>query len=161
MWIQIGQPAIAALFRTFFPLLLGSDILDGEHWPTRLNRAIGQALGGDVSWQSASYFAMGQQAGAFVISVEVSAGYQQQAEQAVHQALARFVSEGPSPEELDEAKARLLAHFDGTSRQRLLEHVAQVALNQLPDDTLVTWREQRGGDACASKSGIPARRTAG
>ena len=142
IWIQTGQPAVPRSDPDFFPLLLGSDILGGEHWPTRLNRAIGQALGGDVSWQSASYFAMGQQAGAFVISVEVNAGYQQQAEQAVHQALTRFVSEGPSPEEVDEAKARLLAHFDATSRQRLLEHVAQVALNQLPDDTLVTWREQ-------------------
>ncbi|CAK9889541.1 hypothetical protein PS652_02370 [Pseudomonas fluorescens] len=142
MWVQIGQPAVPRSDPDFFALLLGSDILGGEHWPTRINRAVGKALGGDVSWESASYFAMGQQGGALVISLEVPAGYQEQAEKAAYQALARFVSEGPSAEELDEAKARLLAHFDGTSRQRLLEHVAQIALNQLPDDTLVTWRQR-------------------
>lgn len=142
IWIQIGQPAVPRSDPDFFPLLLGSDILGGEHWPTRLNRAVGAELGGDVSWESASYFAMGQQAGAFVISLEVPAGHQEQAQKAAHQALTRFVSEGPSAEELAEAKARLLELFAGTSRHRLLEHVAQIALNGLPDDTLVTWRQQ-------------------
>ncbi|WP_165392216.1 M16 family metallopeptidase [Pseudomonas tructae] len=142
IWIQIGQPAVSRATPDFFPLLLGSDIFGGEHWPTRLNRALGAKLGGDVSWQSSSYFDMGQQGGAMVISLEVPAGHQQQAEEAAREALVRFVSEGPSAEELVEAKARQLEYFAATRRERVLEHVAQIALNQLPDNTLVTWQQQ-------------------
>ena len=97
-----------------------------------------------LSYSVYSHFAPGLHAGAFTIGLQTRADQAQQALQVVRTVLARFVAEGPTAQELQAAKANLVAGFPLLldSNRKLLDNVANMAWYGLPLDYLDTWTQQ-------------------
>ena len=140
--ILIGQPGYARSDPQHFALLLGNQILGGGGFTSRLTAEVREKRG--LSYSVYSHFAPGLHAGAFTIGLQTRADQAQQALQVVRTVLARFVAEGPTAQELQAAKANLVAGFPLLldSNRKLLDNVANMAWYGLPLDYLDTWTQQ-------------------
>ena len=140
--VFIGQPGIARSDPDYFPLLVGNYILGGGGFVSRLTNEVREKRG--LSYSVYSYFAPGLQAGAFTLGLQTRPDQAAEAVQVAREVLARFVAEGPGAEELQAAKDNLIGGFAlriDTNR-KLLDNVANIALQHLPLDYLDTWTGQ-------------------
>ncbi len=140
--VLIGQPGYRRNDPDYFPLLVGNYILGGGGFVSRLSTEVREKRG--LSYSVYSYFAPGLHAGAFTLGLQTRPDQAQQAVQVARDVVARFVSEGPTPVELQAAKDNLVGGFAlriDTNR-KLLDNVASIAWHDLPLDYLNTWSRQ-------------------
>jgi zinc protease len=137
--VLMGQPGYKRSDPDYFPLLVGNYILGGSALVSRLPIEVREKRG--LSYSANSSFSPGLHAGAFTVSLQTRPDQAQQALQVARDVVARFVSTGPTEEELKEAKGFLIGGFPLLidSNRKLLENVANIAWNNLPLDYLDTW----------------------
>ncbi|MEY2685308.1 MAG: hypothetical protein RJA09_2452 [Pseudomonadota bacterium] len=140
--ILVGQPGIPRADPDFLALTLANHILGGGGFTSRLMRELREQRG--LTYGVYSYFSPGRHAGAFTVSLQTRPDQAQEATALVHSVLRRMVAEGPTSEELREAKASLVNGFPLRldSNRKLLDNVAALAWNGLPLDYLDTWTTQ-------------------
>lgn len=140
--VLVGQPGMARADPDFLALTLGNHILGGGGFTSRLMKELREQRG--LTYGVYSYFAPGRHAGAFTIGFQTRPDQAKAATELVHSVLRRFVSEGPTDAELQEAKASLVNGFPLRldSNRKLMDNVAALAWNGLPLDYLDTWTTQ-------------------
>jgi len=140
--VLIGQPGYKRSDPDYFPLLVGNYILGGGGLVSRLSTEVREKRG--LSYGASSYFSPGLHAGAFTVNLQTRPDQARQAVQVARETVARFVAEGPTPEELQAAKDFLIGGFPLRidSNRKLLDNVAAIAWHGLPLDYLDTWTAQ-------------------
>ncbi|MDP3135396.1 MAG: pitrilysin family protein [Burkholderiaceae bacterium] len=140
--VLIGQPGYRRADPDFFALTVGNYILGGGGFVSRLTAEVREKRG--LSYSVYSYFAPGLHAGAFTLGLQTRPDQAAQAVQVARDVLARFVSEGPTPAELQAARDNLVGGFALRidSNRKLLDQVAAIAWNGLPLDYLDTWTRE-------------------
>lgn len=140
--VLIGQPGFKRSDPDFFALTVGNYILGGGGFVSRLTREVRELRG--LSYSVYSYFSPGLHAGSFTVGLRTRPDQAAQAVEVVRQVVRDFVSQGPTEEELRQAKQSLVAGFvlRLDSNARLLENVANIAWHDLPLDYLSTWTAQ-------------------
>ena len=137
--VLMGQPGYKRSDPDYFPLLVGNYILGGSALVSRLPLEVREKRG--LSYSAYSSFSPGLHAGAFTVSLQTRPDQAEQALQVARDVLKGFVADGPTPQELKEAKGFLIGGFPLLidSNRKLLENVANIAWNNLPLDYLDTW----------------------
>jgi zinc protease len=140
--VLLGQPGYKRNSPDYFALTVGNHILGGGGFTARLTEEVREKRG--LTYGVSSYFSPGLHAGAFTISLQTRPDQAEQALGLVREVLTRFVSEGPTAEELQAAKDNLIGGFALRldSNRKLLDNVANIAWNDLPLDYLETWTAQ-------------------
>ena len=140
--ISMGMTAVARNNPDYFPLLVGNYILGGGGFVSRLMSEVREKRG--LAYSVFSYFAPGKDNGIF------QAGLQTKNDQAVlaldvmSTTIAQFISDGPTPAELEAAKSNLINGYPLRidNNRKLLDNVSSIAWNDLPLDTMDVWTKQ-------------------
>ncbi len=140
--VLMGQRGMARSDPDFLALTVGNHILGGGGFTSRLMQELREKRG--LTYGVYSYFSPGRHAGAFTASVQTRPDQAREAVELLRRELRRFVIEGPTEQELAEAKAALVNGFALRldSNRKLLDNVAALAWNDLPLDYLDRWTEQ-------------------
>ena len=140
--VLIGQPGYKRSDPDYFPLLVGNYILGGGGLVSRLSTEVREKRG--LSYGASSYFSPGLHAGAFTVGLQTRPDQATQAIQVAKDVVARFVAEGPTAQELKDAKDYLIGGFPLRidSNRKLLDNVAAIAWHGLPLNYLDTWSAQ-------------------
>ncbi|GAB4398976.1 MAG: pitrilysin family protein [Rhodoferax sp.] len=140
--ILIGQPGVARRDPDYLALIVGNYILGGGGFVSRLTTQVRERRG--LSYSVYSAFSAGKHAGAFSIGLQTRPDQAEQALAVVREVLRDYVTQGPTPAELEAAKANLVGGFALRldSNRKLLDNVANMAWNDLPIDYLDTWTER-------------------
>lgn len=140
--VLIGQPGFKRNSPDYFALIVGNQILGGGGFTSRLTEEVREKRG--LTYSVYSYFSPGLHAGAFAVGLQTRPDQAQQALDLVRQVLQRFVSEGPTEQELKAAKDNLIGGFPLRldSNRKLLDNVSNIAWNNLPLNYLDTWTQQ-------------------
>ena len=130
--ILIGQPGIKRLDPDYFPLFLGNYVLGGGGFASRLNDEIRQKRG--YAYSTYSYFNPLALEGPFQIAVQTKKQTTQDALKVAQDTLAKIVSEGPTPEELDAAKQNIIGGFPLRidSNKKILDYLSIIGFYRLP-----------------------------
>ena len=140
--VLIGQPGISRKSPDFFALLVANHILGGGGFSSRLTEEVREKRG--LTYGVSSGFSPALHAGAFTISLQTRPDQAQQAIDVVRGVLQQFVTQGPTPAELQAAKDNLVGGFALRidSNRKVLDNVANMAWNDLPLDYLDRWTTQ-------------------
>ena len=140
--VLIGQPGIKRSDPDFLALLVGDHILGGGGLVSRLMEEVREKRG--LTYGVSSSFAPGLHAGAFTISLQTRPDQAELARQVAQETLANFVAQGPTEQELRDAKDNLIGSFALRidSNRKLLANVSNIAWNDLPLDYLDHWTDR-------------------
>lgn len=130
--ILVGAPGIRRDDPDYFALFVGNYILGGGGFASRLNEEVRQKRG--LAYSVYSYFAPMLRAGHFQIGLQTRGDQAQAALDVVMQTLRSFVEQGPSEQELAEAKSNLIGGFPlriDTNR-KIHEYLAVIGFYRLP-----------------------------
>ncbi len=134
--IVIGQPGIRRKDPDYFPLWLGNYVLGGGGFSSRLSEEIRQKRG--FAYSTYSYFNPLQQEGPFQIGLQTKKEQSEEALKVAEEVLARFVADGPTQQELDNAKQNVIGGFPLRidSNRKILEYLSIIGFYELPLDYL-------------------------
>jgi zinc protease len=140
--ILIGLPAIAWGDPDQFPLLVGNYVLGGGGFVSRLYNEVREKRG--LAYSVYSYFTPSKQPGPFTIGLQTQKEQTDLALQVVRETLSRFLSEGPSEQEIAAAKANLVGGFALRidSNRKILDNLVAIGIYRLPLDYLDRWTER-------------------
>lgn len=140
--VLIGQPGIKRSDPDFLALLVGDHILGGGGLVSRLMEEVREKRG--LTYGVSSSFSPGLHAGAFTIALQTRPDQAEQARQVAQETLAKFIAEGPTEQELRDAKDNLIGSFALRidSNRKLLANVSNIAWNDLPLDYLDHWTDR-------------------
>ena len=130
--ILIGGPGIRRDDPDFFPLFVGNYVLGGGGFSSRLYEEVRQKRG--LAYSVYSYFEPLRHGGLFQIGLQTQSEQAQTALQVVTDTLKRFLEEGPSPEEVAEARNNLINSFPLRidSNRKIHEYLALIGFYGLP-----------------------------
>ncbi|MDR2637517.1 MAG: insulinase family protein [Zoogloeaceae bacterium] len=158
--IYLGLPAIASGDPDFFPFLVGNYTLGGGGFVSRLMTEIREKRG--YAYSVYSTFRPQKQAGPFLITLETKKEQAGEALALARKILADFLAHGPTPAELEAAKAYLSGSFplnlDGN--RKILAQIAAIGFYDLPLDYLARYQERIRSVQAADVRAVFARRVA-
>ncbi|HEX9450547.1 MAG TPA: pitrilysin family protein [Burkholderiales bacterium] len=130
--ILIGQPGIKRLDPDYFPLFLGNYVLGGGGFASRLNEEIRQKRG--YAYSAYSFFNPLALEGPFQIAVQTKKDTTEDALKVAQDTLAKFVAQGPTPQELDAAKQNIIGGFPLRidSNRKILDYLSIIGFYRLP-----------------------------
>lgn len=139
--IALASTGIAYNDPRYFPLIVGNYILGGGAFSSILNKTIRQDRG--LSYSVYSSFIPMQAAGPFMIMLETKNESANEALQLTKNVVKNFITQGPTPEQLQQAKEYLLASFPlkASSNGSILDYLGLIGFYHLPLDYLDTYRE--------------------
>jgi len=140
--IAMGMTAIARNNPDFFPLLVGNYILGGGGFVSRLMSEVREKRG--LAYSVFSYFAPGKDNGIFQAGLQTKNDQATLALEVLSSTIAQFIADGPTPSELEAAKANLVNGYPLRidNNRKLLDNVSSIAWNGLPLDTMEVWTKQ-------------------
>lgn len=140
--VQIGQVGMSRLDPQYFALYVGNHILGGSGLVSRLNDEIRERRG--LSYSVYSYFYPMQRKGPFLMGLQTSAEQTEEAVRLLQEQLKRFVTEGPTPEELAAAKKNITGGFALRidSNGKIVEYLSVIGFYGLPLDYLDRFVER-------------------
>ncbi len=140
--IAMGMTAVARNNPDYFPLLVGNYVLGGGGFVSRLMSEVREKRG--LAYSVFSYFAPGKDNGIFQAGLQTKSDQAKQALDVMSNTIAAFIANGPTPSELDAAKANLINGYPLRidNNRKLLDNVSSIAWNDLPLDTMDVWTKQ-------------------
>lgn len=140
--ISMGMPTIARKNPDYFPMLVGNYILGGGGFVSRLVKEVREKRG--LAYSVYSYVSPGRQVGPYVAGMQTQKSQADLAVDVMKKTISEFIENGPTDEEMAAAKDNLINGFPLRidSNRKILDNVASIAWNDLPLDTLDTWRAQ-------------------
>ncbi len=140
--IQIGMPSLRRDDPDLFPLLVGNEILGGGGLTSLLNQQIREERG--LAYSISSYFSPMQVAGPFAIGLQTRSDQADQAIALVYETLDRFMEEGPTDEQLADARTHLAGSFplQTASNAGIAGYLGAIGFYRLPLDYLDTYVEK-------------------
>lgn len=135
----MGLPGLKREDPDYFPLHVGNYILGGGGFDSRLNEAIRQKKG--LAYSVYSYFMPMQELGPFQIGLQTRRDATREAVDTARAELDRYLLEGPSDAELEQARNNLIGGFPLRidSNRKILEYLAMIGFYRLPLDWLDTY----------------------
>lgn len=135
----MGMPGLKRIDPDYFPLLVGNYILGGGGFDSRMLIEIRQKRG--LAYSAYSYFSPMQELGPFQIGLQTRRDATDEAVQVVRDTLRRFMQEGPTEAELEQAKNNMIGGFPLRldSNKKILEYLAVIGFYQLPLDWLDSY----------------------
>ena len=130
--ILIGQPGIKRLDPDYFPLFLANQVLGGGGFSSRLSQEIRQKRG--YAYSAYSYFNPLLQEGPFQVALQTKKEQAPEALKVAQDTLQRFVSEGPTQQELEAAKQNIIGGFALRidSNKKILDYLSIIGFYRLP-----------------------------
>jgi zinc protease len=140
--IAMGMTAVARNNPDYFPLLVGNYILGGGGFVSRLMSEVREKRG--LAYSVFSYFAPGKDNGIFQAGLQTKNDQAALALDVMSTTIAQFIADGPTPSELEAAKANLINGYPLRidNNRKLLDNVSSIAWNDLPLDTMDIWTKQ-------------------
>lgn len=137
--ILMGEAGMTRDDADYFPLYVGNHILGGSGLVSRLSEEIREKRG--LSYSTYSYFAPMRQRGPFVMGLQTRNQESGRALQVMRDTLEKFVTEGPTAEELVAAKKNLSGGFPLRldSNGKIADNLAMIGFYGLPLDYLDTY----------------------
>jgi zinc protease len=138
----MGQPGLRREDSDYFPLVVGNYVLGSGGFDSRLMNEIRQKRG--LAYSAYSYFAPLERLGPFQLGLQTRRETTDEAVRVADQTLRRFLEQGPTEEELKQAKDNLVGSFPLRldSNRKILEYLAMMAYYRLPLDWLDDYPEQ-------------------
>ena len=136
---MIGQPGIKRGDPDFYALYVGNQILGGNGLVSRLSQEIREKRG--LTYSAYSYFSLRRERGPFVAGFQTRAGQAPEALKVLRDTISKYIDDGPSKEELDEAKKNITGGFpmEIDSNSQILGYVATIGYYGLPLNYLDTF----------------------
>lgn len=140
--VMAGQPGMRRGDPDYFALYLGNHILGGSGLVSLLMEEVREKRG--LSYSVYSYFLPLAQPGPFLMGLQTRNDQADQAQEVMIQTLQRFVTEGPTEEELTAAKKNLSGGFPLriASNADILGYLAVIGFYGLPLDYLDRFVER-------------------
>ncbi len=140
--IAMGMTAVARNNPDYFPLLVGNYILGGGGFVSRLMSEVREKRG--LAYSVFSYFAPGKDNGIFQAGLQTKNDQAALALDVMSTTIAQFIADGPTPSELEAAKANLINGYPLRidNNRKLLDNVSSIVWNDLPLDTMDVWTKQ-------------------
>jgi zinc protease len=137
--ILIGMPSLDRRDPNIFILTVGNYILGGGSFQSRLMKEIREKRG--LAYSIHSSFNAALQSGHFEISFQTQKKQAGEALKLTNQVLENFLKEGPTQEELEDAKNNLINGFPLRidSNKKILSYLAVIGFYKLPQDYLESW----------------------
>lgn len=134
--VQIGQVGMARNDPDYFALYVGNHILGGSGLVSRLNEEVRERRG--LSYSVYSYFLPMQRKGPFLMGLQTGTEQTEEAIRLLKEQLQRFVAQGPTPEELAEAKKNITGGFALRidSNSKIVGYLSVIGFYGLPLDYL-------------------------
>ena len=135
----MGLPGLKREDPDYFPLHVGNYVLGGGGFDSRLNESIRQQKG--LAYSAYSYFMPMQELGPFQIGLQTRRDATLEAVDTARGEVARYLAEGPSAAELEQAKNNLIGGFSLRidSNRKILEYLAMIGFYRLPLNWLDTY----------------------
>ncbi|CAM3709546.1 M16 family metallopeptidase [Polynucleobacter brandtiae] len=140
--IAMGMTAVTRNDPDYFPLLVGSYVLGGGGFVSRLMAEVRENRG--LAYSVSSYFAPGKDVGIFRAGLQTKNDQSSLAFEVMSSTIAQFIADGPTVVELTAAKDNLINGYPLRidNNRKLLDNVSSIAWNNLPLDTMETWTGQ-------------------
>lgn len=140
--ILMGAPGIAYGDPDYFPLMVGNEVLGGGGFTSRLMNELRQQRG--LTYGVSSGFMQMRMAGPFLISLSTRSDQTQEALALTRQVLKDFVKNGPTPAELETAKANIVGSFplSTASNASIIGFLGVIGFYGLPLDYLDRYLAQ-------------------
>lgn len=140
--ILIGQPGMRRGDPDYFPLYVGNHILGGSGLVSRLTNEVREKRG--LSYSVYSYFSPMRVDGPFILGAQTQNAKAGEALSVARETLARFVEQGPTPEELTAAKQNITGGFPMkvASNSKIVEYLGMIGYYGLPLDYLDRFVER-------------------
>ena len=137
--ILIGAPGIRRDDPDFFALFVGNYILGGGGFSSRLNEEVRQKRG--LAYSVYSYFEPLLHGGMFQIGLQTQSDQAQTALKVVTDTLKAFLEQGPSAQELEEARNNIVGSFPLRidSNRKIHDYLALIGFYRLPLTYLDDW----------------------
>ena len=138
-YIRLGDLGISPHAKNYFPLIVGNYIL-GSGMVSRLFKEVREQRG--LSYGIYSYFQPMSAKGPFLVSLQTRNNQTQQALDITKQVLQKYISGGPTQDELTAAKQNILGSFPlrFASNSDIASIILQMGFYHLPFDYLDTYR---------------------
>ena len=140
--ILAGHPGMSRGDPDYFALYVGNHILGGSGLVSLLMDEVREARG--LSYSVYSYFAPMARSGPFTLGLQTKNDQADQALSVLLDTLRRFVTDGPTAEELDAAKKNLTGGFPLriASNANVVQYLAVIGFYDLPLDYLERFTER-------------------
>jgi len=140
--IFVGQAGMARHDPDYFALYVGNHVLGGGSLVSLLGEEVRNKRG--LSYSVYSYFRPMRVAGPFLMAAQTKNERADEALRVMRETLARFVKNGPTPEELEAAKQNLIGGFPLriASNGKIVEYLAMMGFYDYPLDYLDTLTER-------------------
>jgi zinc protease len=140
--VMIGQPGMRSGDPDYFPLYVGNHILGGDGLISRLAESIREREG--LSYSVSSYLVPMESKGPFIMEMQTKNTRASEGIELMRKTLQRFLSEGPSEQELESAKSYIIGSFPLRldSNGKIVGNVANLGFYGLPPNYLETFTEK-------------------
>ncbi|MBI1423579.1 MAG: insulinase family protein [Gammaproteobacteria bacterium] len=137
--ILVGQIGETRTDPDYFPLYVGNHILGGSGFGSRIVDEIREKRG--LAYSSYSYFYPMEARGPFIMGLQTKNNQAKQALALLKKTVAKFIAEGPTPKEIDNAKKNITGGFPLRldSNKEITEYVSMIGFYDLPLDYLKTF----------------------
>ncbi|HNX71766.1 M16 family metallopeptidase [Rivihabitans pingtungensis] len=132
----LGMPVLRRDDPDYFPLLVGNYVLGGGGFDSRLMKEVRDKRG--LTYGVSSHFSPMEQAGEFEIALSTRNAQADTALKVVEDTIAQFIAEGPSEDELAQAKRHIIGGFPLRldSNLKLMGYVSMLGQYDLPNEWL-------------------------
>ncbi|WP_027824398.1 M16 family metallopeptidase [Laribacter hongkongensis] len=133
--VALGLPLLTRDDPDYYPLVVGNYVLGGGGFDSRLMTELRSKRG--LTYGASSMLAPYTAPGEFMVSVSTRKAQADEARRVARETLEKFVADGPSAAELEQAKANIIGGFPlrYDSNKKLIEYVAAIGFYNLP----LTW----------------------
>jgi zinc protease len=140
--IYVGQAGMSRHDPDYFPLYVGNHVLGGGSLVSTLGEEVRNKRG--LSYSVYSYFSPMRVDGPFLMVAQTKNEQADEALTVMRDTLQRFVTEGPTQEDLDAAKQNLIGGFPLriASNAKIVEYIAMMGFYDYPLDWLETLTDK-------------------
>lgn len=140
--VRMAAPGIRRGDPDYFALYVGNHVLGGSGLVSRLSNEIREKRG--LSYHASSYFSPMEQYGPYLFSLQTRNDQVDEALSVMRDTLKKYVKDGPTEEELVNAKKNITGGFALRidSNSKILDYIVMIGFYDLPLDYLETFNDR-------------------